>query len=183
MSKSFDADYFARTPLREVMPSLWYPTMMPDTPTLLLFRRPEFVRRMEQFSGDPGPYHIVYVETAGDRKVVKESLEKPLSVTGGFVDLRKTIDRPNTRRSSYPPGRDLKVLLHPPSEAGWPWLVVVMLSRNLPNEGMGRDRYSWDAFDTEAEALDHLYKLNVHFKAAGAIERQLLLVPHPHYPG
>ena len=151
-----DSDFLAHTPLRDVMPSLWYPRMLPNTPSLLLLRRTGAMSRVQPVVGDPGPYHLVFVESDGDRRVVDEALENPIDVSNGIADFCKTIDRPNMRRSSFPPTGNLGVLLYGPKAEGWPWLILVMLPRNQVNMGYGRERYTWDAFDSKEEALDHL---------------------------
>lgn len=150
------SEYLTSTPLRQAMSSVWYPGFIPNVPDLLVFRLPNEIRRNEAGRPLNNAYKIIFVETPGDRRVVEESLDTPLTLRGNVVDFRVTIDRPNARRSSFPAQRDTRVLLYVPPEEGWPHFVLTMLARNTPGEGMARDRYGWDAFSTEGGAQDHM---------------------------
>lgn len=103
-------------------------------------------------------YKVIFVETVGDRRAVEDALDKPVAVWESGVDFRPTIDRTNARKSSLPPG-DGGLLLHVPPEEGWPCFVVSVLPWNKSGMGLARDRYGWDAFGSEDEALAHMTEL------------------------
>lgn len=149
----------ASLPLRESMPSVWYPGYLPRMPDLLVFK---FLPEMRR-SGHEGlnaTYKVIFVETVGDRRAVEDALDKPVTVQGRAIDFRPTIDRTNARRSSLPSG-DSGLLLHVPPEEGWPYFVVSVLPWNKSGMGFARDRYGWDAFGTEDEALGHMTRLHM----------------------
>lgn len=146
------------TPLREFVPHVWYPGYMPGLPDLLLLRLPPELQHPGEGQPITLAHKICIVEDEGNRRVVEDSLAKPIPFEAGVINWRLSLDRVMARRSSRPRG-DMAVLMYAPPEEGWPWLIVTALPFNAPGEGFARERYAWEAFADEAGAQAHMLKL------------------------
>ena len=150
-----ELDRMGAVPLGELMPWVWYSDPNGIGPDLLVGRKPAYMlpAGCEVKLGDQ--YKIVFVETPGDRRYAEDALRKPLVVRGGVVHFEESIDKTNMRPSTIPPRAAALVLYEPPAD-GWPWYFLGRLPFNIPRSLFGRQRYSNDAFRSEAEALHHV---------------------------
>jgi hypothetical protein len=157
-------DYVSTTPLRTVAPPLWYPTVIPGTPDLLVVRIPELMAQQRKDGPDTlnRYYKVVFAETVGDQTYLNGCLDKPLPVAGNTVSFRLSIDKTNLRPSAFPFDGEIKLLHYGPSADGWPHLAVVMLSENTDGLRLCRLRYQWFAFATEQEAMARLRFIRSH---------------------
>jgi hypothetical protein len=94
----------------------------------------------------------VLVETIGDRSFVDGALNKPLVMRNNVVLLNETINKTNSRPSTFLPS-EFKIIGYEPPSDGWPWLVVIMVHQNIDNIGYERNRYSVNAFSTENDSI------------------------------
>ncbi len=146
-------------PLQDLSPALWYPARRPGTPDLLVFRYHPLVR-MAHATEHPvvnDRYFVIFVETAGDLAYVAKAMARPVGRRrDGTLDFDGGIGKPNHRRSELPFDGIYSVVMYAPAQPGWPSIVVACLPRAAPGEGYARDRYGWDAFATEQDAMDHM---------------------------
>lgn len=146
------------TPLRQIAPSVVYPGFLPDLPDLYVLRLPPVLWRAGAGSALNDRYKVVFVECDAERRDVECGLDMPLRLSKGMLDFRLTIDRVMARPSGRPRGEGCCSLYVPPVP-GWPCLVVCRLHANIPDAGMARQRYGYDAFDDEEAALDHMARM------------------------
>ena len=134
-----------RMQLRQVIDTLWYPSPESGQPDVLLVRLPP--------PPDGPGFSAVFAETSADRRVVEETLDGPISMTDGTINMRKTFERTMSRVSKLPPTGLVSLNLMHPKSPGWPYLVVSVAGRNFKGQGLGRDRYAYEVYETETEAL------------------------------
>lgn len=151
----------ATRPVRELMECKWYLSRLRGTPDIMLLEKmPAMLPQGEGIVVKyASKYSIIFCESARDRREVEEALSKPVSVKGRVVDLKAGIARPNTRPSVFPATRSTGVLTYEPPTQGWPYLVITMMPISIQGSTFGRDRYIWEAFETEKAMLRHLTEL------------------------
>ena len=143
-------------PIRSWMPPVLYVGYMDGLPEILLARWPAVLRQ-------PDTFKTWICETPDELAQVQSRLDQPVPITGGRMDFTKGPDGAlGPARGAKPRGR-LMIVRYPPPEPGWPWLVLVSL--DAPQPGFARDRYAWEAFDSELEALAYMTMLGSHGNA------------------
>ncbi len=154
-------DHVRRTPLRELMPSLLYPSFLPNTPSVLVLRVPDELRVGPKRSSGrlSDGYKAVLIETQADRRFVEDALSRPLVVRNNVILMKESIDKTNLRRSQLPASASAGFLHYAPGDEGWPHLLVTMSWAPLPIPGLLRERYAVGYYETEAEivaAMKHI---------------------------
>ena len=139
-------------PIRSWMPPVLYVGHFDGLPEILLARWPAALRQ-------PDAFKAWICETPEELAEVQARLDRPVPIVGGRLDFIKGPDGAlGPARGAKPPGR-VVIALYTPPEPGWPWLVLSSL--NAPQPGFARDRYAWEAFDSEAEAAEYMAQLGV----------------------
>lgn len=151
-------------PIRAWMPLVLYGGFRPGLPDMLLGRWPAALRQ-------PQPFKAWVCETPTELALVSERLERPvLRGPCGELDFATGPDGALGPGRGAAPCEEAVVALYEPPEPGWPWLVLASSAVTMP--GAERGRYAWEAYASEAAALDILGLLYATADRAGATRRE-----------
>ncbi len=104
------------------------------------------------------PYKTWICETPQELAAVTAALSRPAPRgPRGEVDFRSGPDSAvRGRARGLEPIGEVVAALYPPPDDGWPWLVLLCVPVQRDGE---RGIYSWEALETEADALAHLARM------------------------
>lgn len=137
-------------PINAWMPIVWYAGYTPNLPDLCVGRWPALLAR-----GRADDYKIWYVENPAERGLLLDALARPAPRVGRALDFSSGPDR----ATRNPPRAQAFVAMYAPPEPGWPWVIVTSIDGAPASMGLGRGRYAYDVFDTQAAAVSHMTQL------------------------
>jgi hypothetical protein len=158
------ADDIRTRPLREIAEPRWYlaqnaPRSVP-CPRLLVLRLPPIMTGYRSM-GRPlnARFKVVCVESENEVAESERYLDRPLPWTGVAFSLLESVDSISIRPSTYRI-KELGMMHYIAGEPGWPAYVVTSLpDAALDPREFQRGRYGFDAFATDAEAIQHVGRL------------------------
>lgn len=140
-------------PIRDWLPTCIYPGHRTGMPDVVMARWPDVFGRT-----GPGRWKTWICETPRELRDVLARLGEPVPITAGALDFRAGPDGALMRRAAgMAPVGEIVVGLYPPPAEGWPWLVLLSVPTLDPDAERGR--YTWEALDSEAAALDHMARM------------------------
>lgn len=153
--------HYLRLPIKNWLPTVWYPGYLKNMPDLLVGKLPDEFQRTET-----DRWKIWIVENNKERKALLTALDKPVPMRGDAVDFRSGPDAPVSkvdRSRSY--GRMMTGLYPPPVDAGacWPWITMV----RFPSVAM--------AGPMSAELARGVYAFDVDMSEEAALARTALM--------
>lgn len=135
------------------MPIAWYGGYLPGLPDLCLGRWPADFRRTGL-----DRWKLWIVRSPGERAALEAALARPVPKKGPALDFSAGPDA-----AVRAPGPDDDyVALYQPVTPEWPWITLVSLTMTAAHAkqlGAARGRYTWDADETEAAAIDRMHRL------------------------
>ncbi|NKQ73425.1 hypothetical protein C3Y89_24290 [Rhizobium sp. UPM1132] len=115
--------FYLRLPIKDWLPTVWYPGYLEGMPDLLVGKLPDEFQRTAT-----DRWKIWIVENQNERKALLDALDKPAPMRGNAVDFMSGPDAAVSKvdRSRHY-GKMMGGLYPAPGDAGpgWPWITMI----------------------------------------------------------